>query len=499
MVGSNSSRYLLALVCLTHLHLSAHAQSDNRGPRRNLQLQTESQAPFGSQDALRRPRGLAAASSEPPLALQGFCPVSLRDQQAWRDGDRRITAVLDGQTYRLAGEREYDLFTAAPLRYAPALGGDCPVVFAEKGQRSPGAIQYGLIHGGRAYFFASGAHREKFRNDPGRYADADLALGGNCPVRWVDNKRRVAGREDATLLVAGIRYRFAGLNEQQRFVAGVADYLVDGPQPSWALHGLDPGTAISGQPVNPFRAPQLTGSGRRSQQSAAATAGSSTREGLAAGASTSEVLDSAVAAIVEPLDGASSTPSYTDAEPMLKGFCPVSIITDPSWERGLEDVSEVYDGRLYLFASESKRDTFIADPYLYVPALRGACVVTYIKNGELVNGSVHQPRRCPNSGRLYLLAGEAEAAAFDAAAQDFLDLDLFHSGTCIVTLVEEGKPVIGDPKVGTWYHGLRYTFSTAEKRERFLAAPEEYLASAGDVLPAAALELLPNTEAAELE
>ncbi|MEM9353244.1 MAG: hypothetical protein AAGA92_09540 [Planctomycetota bacterium] len=465
----------MAVLCLGLLTPCALAQPLGRGAQRNLQAQPNPQAPFGSNNLLRRPRGLAAATNEPPIALQGFCPVSLRDRQIWQDGDRRITAVLDGQTYRLSGEREYDRFVAAPLRYAPALGGDCPVAFVETGERTVGAVQYGLIHAGRPYFFASDEHRERFRSDPGRFEQADLALAGHCPVRWLDTKRRVAGREETTIVVAGIRYRFAGMNEQQRFVASPADYLMAGPQPSWALHGASAGSSIA-QAVNPFRDPHLAGSGQRSSNPTSLPTGSSTRQDLAP------------APTPEPQDLASTTPSEADSEPMLTGFCPVSIIDDPDWKKGLEDIFTTYDGRLYLFASEAKRDKFISDPYLYVPALRGACVVTYAREETFVNGSVHRPMRCPKTGRLYLLAGETEGSAFEAEPSKFLDLDLFQSGTCIVTLVEEGKPTEGNPLIGTWLRGMRYVFTSVDKRERFLAAPEDYLASAGDVLPATALE-----------
>jgi hypothetical protein len=117
-----------------------------------------------------------------PLALGGYCVVTLRDRQQWQPGDSRIAAAFDGQCYRFAGIRERDIFTASPEFYAPMLSGDCPVTLAETGDRVPGRLECGVLHEGRLSFFADDSRRQKFFEQPQQYDDVDLALGGLCPV-----------------------------------------------------------------------------------------------------------------------------------------------------------------------------------------------------------------------------------------------------------------------------------------------------------------------------
>src|SRR5262245_42367764 len=92
---------------------------------------------------------------EPPLVADGYCVVTLRDQQAWAAGDVRVGLLFDGRRYLFASPRERDIFLAAPTSYAPVLSGDCAVAFAETGKRLPGSVKFAAVQGGRVYLLSS--------------------------------------------------------------------------------------------------------------------------------------------------------------------------------------------------------------------------------------------------------------------------------------------------------------------------------------------------------
>ena len=80
-----------------------------------------------------------------PVALKGYCAVSMRDGQQWIPGQKVFQLVFDGQLYWFAGERRHAMFAAAPHRYVPVLAGNCVVTYEKTGEREPGKIEYGLL------------------------------------------------------------------------------------------------------------------------------------------------------------------------------------------------------------------------------------------------------------------------------------------------------------------------------------------------------------------
>lgn len=110
----------------------------------------------------------------PPLALDGYCPVQLAEKERWVTGNRRWGLRHRGRTYLFAGPEEQSRFYADPDRYAPALSGSDVVIAVEQGQMTPGRREYGVwfpAHG-RVYLFASEASFRKFEADPYRYVNA---------------------------------------------------------------------------------------------------------------------------------------------------------------------------------------------------------------------------------------------------------------------------------------------------------------------------------------
>ena len=164
--------------------------------------------------------------AELPVALGGFSTVALRDNQQWLAGSQHIQLVFDGQIYWFSGERDRDIFAAAPQQYAAVLGGDCVVTYVNSSKRVMGKLEYGLIHARRLYFFAGSGEREEFRSDPSRFANGDLAHEGKCLVSHIDQGRDVTGLPETVAVVNGLRYHFAGAHQRGLFAGQMAHYGV---------------------------------------------------------------------------------------------------------------------------------------------------------------------------------------------------------------------------------------------------------------------------------
>ena len=141
-------------------------------------------SPFAHQNA--GTAGDPAAAVNPPLALEGFCPVDLCERQRWTSGDPRYGLVHRGRTYLFAGAEQRDRFNADPDRYAPILSGIDIVLAIERGQQLEGHRRHGVFYNGRVYLFSSEESLQRFAQRPDFYADQALQAmrAGAVPVYY---------------------------------------------------------------------------------------------------------------------------------------------------------------------------------------------------------------------------------------------------------------------------------------------------------------------------
>ena len=123
-------------------------------------------------------------SINPPLALDGFCPVTLTEKQQWVAGDRRWGAIHRGRTYLFSGPDEQRRFFKDPD----------PLCASRFGQRHhcqpsnraspvPGQREHGVYFGNRIYLFSSEATLDKFTKNPNQYVNQAMsALRTNSPT-----------------------------------------------------------------------------------------------------------------------------------------------------------------------------------------------------------------------------------------------------------------------------------------------------------------------------
>jgi len=105
----------------------------------------------------------------PPLGLDGYCPVQLGENERWVLGDRRWGLIHRGRTYLFASPEDRDRFNADPDRYAPVLSGNDVVLAVERGEMVPGRREHGGWFEGRVYLFSSEATFARFDANPYHY------------------------------------------------------------------------------------------------------------------------------------------------------------------------------------------------------------------------------------------------------------------------------------------------------------------------------------------
>lgn len=73
-------------------------------------------------------------------------------------------------------------------------------------------------------------------------------------------------------------------------------------------------------------------------------------------------------------------------EPMLDGYCPVTLSTNRRWVAGSPQYKGEYNGQVFLMASRELQEQFIADPNRYAPQLLGCDPVIVWETDRAVRG-----------------------------------------------------------------------------------------------------------------
>lgn len=141
--------------------------ADGRSPPPVHAIRGDASVPSSESDD-----GPPRAPGNPPLALDGFCPVTLVERKKWLPGDARWGAIHRGRTYLFVGQQEQQAFLATPDRYAPALNGIDPVVALDRKQELMGKREFGAFLDNHIYLFSSEASYRQFKKNPARYAVA---------------------------------------------------------------------------------------------------------------------------------------------------------------------------------------------------------------------------------------------------------------------------------------------------------------------------------------
>ncbi len=139
----------------------------------SARMQAEATNPSDPQASLD-----AESDASPKLAMEGFCAVTVIDEDQWVEGNPKFGVVHLGKLYLFSSAEKMDVFLADPMRYTPVLNEIDVVRFFEERQIVPGHRRFGMrdpIHQ-RMFFFADEASMNHFFDEYERYTDAAIEV-----------------------------------------------------------------------------------------------------------------------------------------------------------------------------------------------------------------------------------------------------------------------------------------------------------------------------------
>jgi thioredoxin-related protein/YHS domain-containing protein len=131
--------------------------------------QTHGYQPAGIEPPRQTPQ---IPAGNPPLAMDGYCPVTLVEKQKWIQADAQWGAIHRGRTYLFAGQAEQQRFLANPDAFSPVISGFDPVKLRDQGQWADGKRQHGVFYHHRIYLFSDEPALQRFWQSPDYYAAA---------------------------------------------------------------------------------------------------------------------------------------------------------------------------------------------------------------------------------------------------------------------------------------------------------------------------------------
>jgi len=182
--------------------------------------------------SMAKSAGSGDKSAMANVGLEGYCPVCVVVGKGWVKGDAQFQTNYDGKAYYFPSAEVKQMFDAEPVKYTPALGGDCTVCLKMLGKRVPGDIKFTTLLGDRLFLFPSEEVKQKFAKDPAAFVNVDLAANGDCTVCTVEKHEKVAGNPQFVTMHKGMRYQFPEAAVMEMFVANPAKYEVADPPAS---------------------------------------------------------------------------------------------------------------------------------------------------------------------------------------------------------------------------------------------------------------------------
>jgi thioredoxin-related protein/YHS domain-containing protein len=111
---------------------------------------------------------------EVPLALEGFCPVTLCIEERWVSGNPAYSAMYLGHIFRFATMEAMATFARNPMNYIPVAMGEDIVLMADRNKRVNGNRKFGACFQGRVFLFSSQETFNAFEARPDYYTEIAL-------------------------------------------------------------------------------------------------------------------------------------------------------------------------------------------------------------------------------------------------------------------------------------------------------------------------------------
>lgn len=117
------------------------------------------------------PPPAAIASGSYPIAMSGFCPVTLANERKWKKGQPQFGAIHRRRTFLFNSAAEQQTFLLEPDRYSPVMVGYDPVKFMQTGELIDGTATYSLTYRKQVYLFTDDASLKSFWQNPSQFTE----------------------------------------------------------------------------------------------------------------------------------------------------------------------------------------------------------------------------------------------------------------------------------------------------------------------------------------
>lgn len=113
----------------------------------------------------------AASATTYPIAMGGYCPVTLATEKKWKKGQPQFGVMHRRRTFLFTSEIEQKKFLLDPDRYTPVMTGYDPVKFMQTGELVDGSPAYSLTYRKEVYLFTSDAALKSFWQNPAQFTE----------------------------------------------------------------------------------------------------------------------------------------------------------------------------------------------------------------------------------------------------------------------------------------------------------------------------------------
>jgi len=127
----------------------------------------------------------AKMTVEVPLALEGFCPVTLCTEERWSTGNPVYCTMYQGHIFRFATAEAMTTFAQNPANYIPVAMGEDIVLMVDRNRRINGNRRFGAWYQGRVFLFSSQESLSAFSERPDFYTEIALKYELACRDRSV--------------------------------------------------------------------------------------------------------------------------------------------------------------------------------------------------------------------------------------------------------------------------------------------------------------------------
>jgi YHS domain-containing protein len=114
------------------------------------------------------------------LAISGYDPVAYFTRNKAVEGDKAISTVYEGITYRFATVQNKEAFNASPAKYEPQYGGWCAYAMGAKGEKVEVDPETFKIVNGKLYLF----YNKYFNNTLKSWNEDEAHLKGSADQHW---------------------------------------------------------------------------------------------------------------------------------------------------------------------------------------------------------------------------------------------------------------------------------------------------------------------------